>query len=184
MVSDANNIAVVQLVENVQREDLSPIDLFHALSALREQSMTHKQIADVMGKSLQYIDNLFTGINEISKTPKLLEHITTAGGSIQDVTETKGIPEEQKRIELLEQRRNGTITRAEMRKKAKELKNVNTANNSKPAVIIQGDKPKICKLSLNRDILQITLDFEDIDTFHLIEKDIEGFLVGCRIKCE
>jgi ParB family chromosome partitioning protein len=36
VISDADNTAVIQLVENVQRVDLSQIDLFNALTSLRE----------------------------------------------------------------------------------------------------------------------------------------------------
>ncbi|MDR2743157.1 MAG: ParB N-terminal domain-containing protein [Treponema sp.] len=36
IVSDAGNIAVIQLVENIQRVDLSTLDLYHALSTLRK----------------------------------------------------------------------------------------------------------------------------------------------------
>jgi ParB family chromosome partitioning protein len=35
IVSNEKNIAVIQLVENVQREDLSPADLYNALCSLR-----------------------------------------------------------------------------------------------------------------------------------------------------
>ena len=73
---------------------------------------------------MQSIDNLYTGINEIQNDKRLKEHLTTAGGSIQDIAETKGIQDEEARLELLKQRSKGEINRTELRKKVKALKAV------------------------------------------------------------
>jgi ParB family chromosome partitioning protein len=122
LISDANNTAVIQLVENVQRVDLSQLDLFNALSSLREQGMTLKQIAEVMGKTEGYIKKIFVGVNEIQHNEDLREAIGYAGVTIEDVVETTGVKDKQERLNLLEQRKNGTINRADLRKKIKELK--------------------------------------------------------------
>jgi ParB family chromosome partitioning protein len=68
IVSDADNTAIIQLVENIQRVDLSTFDLYHALSTLRNQNLTNQQIAAVMGKSEGHIKNLFVAINELNTT--------------------------------------------------------------------------------------------------------------------
>jgi len=60
-ITNADNIVVFQLIENVQRVDLSQIDLFNALTALKNEGMTMKQIAAVLGKSEGHIKNLFMG---------------------------------------------------------------------------------------------------------------------------
>ncbi|GHU84686.1 hypothetical protein FACS189473_2580 [Spirochaetia bacterium] len=123
ILSDADNLAIVQLVENVQRVDLSQIDLCNALCALREQGMSNRQIALAMGKKEGYVKNLFMGVNEVTNNNQLESLIKShAGVTLQDVTETKGIPDEQTRIDLLKQRGNGEINRTELRKKAKALK--------------------------------------------------------------
>jgi ParB family chromosome partitioning protein len=123
LISGADDTAIIQLVENVQRVDLSQIDLFNALKELKAQGMTLKQIAEVMGKTEKYVKNLFVGINEITGDKELQAFIDSpAGGTIQDVTETKGISNKQERLDLLEQRKNGTINRADLRKKVRELK--------------------------------------------------------------
>jgi ParB family chromosome partitioning protein len=122
IISNANNIAVIQLVENVQRVDLSQRELYEALSTLREQRLTLKQIAEMMGKSEGYIKSLFVGINEIDTNENLKAVIGDAGITIRDIAETKGIPNEQKRLDLLNARKSGEINRAELRKKTKEYK--------------------------------------------------------------
>ncbi|GHV37292.1 hypothetical protein AGMMS49546_04610 [Spirochaetia bacterium] len=134
IISNAENIAVIQLVENVQREDLTSRELYDAYFILRQQGYSHKEIADMTGKSIQWVDKIYTYINEIGENPILLEHITSAGGSMEDIAETKGIPDKEARLNLLEQRRNGEITRAEMRHEAKALKGDDPAKKEVPII--------------------------------------------------
>ena len=48
----------IAIIENLQREDLNPIDKAHAFKQLNEKfKMTHAQIAKKMGKSREYISN-------------------------------------------------------------------------------------------------------------------------------
>jgi ParB family chromosome partitioning protein len=122
IISNADRIAIIQLVENVQREDLSQIDLYNALKTLKEKDMTNKQIAEIMGKTEQYIKFLFIGINEISKNNGLEERLSIAGNTIQDIIETKGVSDKGQRDELLEQRAKGEISRLELRAKVKALR--------------------------------------------------------------
>ncbi|WP_010256886.1 ParB/RepB/Spo0J family partition protein [Treponema primitia] len=123
IISNAENRAVIQLVENVQRVDLSQKELYNAMVSLRDQAFTHKQIADLIGKSEKFVNNLFVGINEIKNDKALLDYLDTPGaGSIQDIIETKGIPDKSERAKLLKKRGKGEITQKELRKKAKALK--------------------------------------------------------------
>jgi ParB family chromosome partitioning protein len=146
IVSDANNTAVIQLVENVQRVDLSQIDLFNALTALREQGMTLKQIGEVMGKTEGYIKKIFVGVHEIQRNEDLKKAIGYAGVTIEDVVETKGITNKQDRLNLLEERKKGTLNRAEMREKVKELK---TPVSKKEAPDISGITAKQEKIHVS-----------------------------------
>jgi ParB family chromosome partitioning protein len=140
LISNADNIIIVQLIENVQREDLSPIDLYNALSVLRDQGMTLKQIADLMGKDEGYIKKTFVGVNEISRDAELKNAIGYAGVTIEDIIETKGIPDKEARLDLLGQRGKGKINRAELRKKTKALKEDCPAKKETPVVFTM---PKI-----------------------------------------
>jgi ParB family chromosome partitioning protein len=113
MVSAPENMDIIQLAENVQREDLSQTDLFNALLAMRDRGMTLRQIADAMGKTEGYIKNLFAGVNEITGNGELMALIDGhAGVTIQDIAETKGFADERERRSLLEQRKSGVINRA------------------------------------------------------------------------
>jgi ParB family chromosome partitioning protein len=51
----------VALIENLQREDLSPLEEAEALNALIERrEYTHKALADLVGKSRPYVSNTLT----------------------------------------------------------------------------------------------------------------------------
>ncbi|GHV44383.1 hypothetical protein AGMMS49546_28260 [Spirochaetia bacterium] len=123
IISNAENTAVIQLVENVQREDLSQIDLCNALSALRKHGMSHREIAVTMGKTEGYVKNLFMGVNEVSNNCQLETLIKShAGVTLQDIAETKGIPDNSERLKVLEERKDGALNRASMRERIKALK--------------------------------------------------------------
>jgi len=112
--TDAGNIAVIQLVENIQRVDLSQIDLFNALTALKNEGMTMKQIAAVLGKSEGHIKNLFMGINEIAKDDELKNLVSHRAVTLKEIAETKGIMDRPKRLDLLKKRGKREITQSEM----------------------------------------------------------------------
>ncbi|GHV76983.1 chromosome partitioning protein ParB [Spirochaetia bacterium] len=167
IISDAENLSVIQLVENVQREDLSQIDLYTALSSLREQGMSLKQIAQTMGKSEDYIKALFVGINDIQKNEKLLELVSGAGTTIIDVRETKGISDPKERLEVLKQHGKGKITREEMRIKVRELKKPTPAKKGKSAA------SESVKYWVSSDGLTIKLTFPNVKLVRMIESKIK-----------
>jgi ParB family chromosome partitioning protein len=178
IISDAENLSVIQLVENVQREDLSQLDLYNALSSLREQGMTLKQIALTMGKSENYIKFLFMGVNEIQKHPELTDSLGgIAGNTIQDIVETKGIPDDGDRLEVLKQHGQGKITRSEMRAKVRELKKPATpSKNNKPT------SPESLKYWVSSDGLTIKLTFSNVKLVKKIEPMIKRILKESQIK--
>jgi hypothetical protein len=131
----------------VQRVDLSQSDLFHALNKLKEQGMTVKQIAEVMGKTEGYVKSLLVGVNELNRDKDLQDLIGDAGITIRDIAETNAVKDKGQRIELLKERKTGKVKRAEMREKVKELavpkpeKKKSVAPNSKA-------KPQKIKISI------------------------------------
>ncbi len=48
---------VQSIIENLQRENLNPIEEARAYESLVEKGFTHAEIADKMGKSRPYISN-------------------------------------------------------------------------------------------------------------------------------
>jgi ParB family chromosome partitioning protein len=175
LVSNGENTAIVQLVENIQRKDLSPIDLYNALCTLREQSFSNKKIADVMGREEGYVNNLFMGVNEISKDEQLKDFLKThAGVSLSDVAEVKGLPPEQ-RDKILEERSNGD-NRATMRKKIRAEKKPKQSQAPVTNGIEAPQKVAIpIRLTISPETKELTIsteNHEDSATFDCFVEDI------------
>jgi ParB family chromosome partitioning protein len=179
IVSTNDNVAIVQLVENVQREDLSQIDLCNALAALREQGMSHREIALTMGKSEGYVKNLFMGVNEVKNNCQLEALVKShAGVTLQDVAETKAISGSPDRVKVLEQRGNSALNRAQMREKVKALKPespVGGIANEQNEMFPPESKPSV-KLTVSENGLLIKLVFNNKASAGLVEAEIRRFL--------
>ena len=73
-VPDEAAIAMA-LIENIQREDLNPIEEAMALKRLQDEfELTHQEVADAVGKSRTAVTNLLRLISLDSEVKKLLEH--------------------------------------------------------------------------------------------------------------
>lgn len=177
IVSDSENASVIQLIENVQRVDLPQIDLFNALSSLRGQGMTLKQIAEAMGKTEGYIKSLFVGVNEINKDKDLKALIGDAGITIRDIAETSSIPNKQDRLTLLEERKNGKASRSDMRKKVKELKSPKKEKERLRYPITERAKIRMKVFANLREIVLFTDKNTDAKQFQSISEDVRKFFV-------
>jgi ParB family chromosome partitioning protein len=73
-VSDRSAIAMA-LIENIQRENLNPMEEANALFRLREEfEMTHQQAADAVGKSRAAVTNLLRLRNLNDEVKRLVEN--------------------------------------------------------------------------------------------------------------
>ena len=73
-VPDEAAIAMA-LIENIQREDLNPMEEALALSRLKEEfELTHQEVADAVGKSRTAVTNLLRLISLRDDVQKMLEH--------------------------------------------------------------------------------------------------------------
>jgi ParB family chromosome partitioning protein len=63
------------LVENLQREDLNPMEEAYALARLNQEfDLTHQQVADIVGKSRVSVSNMLRLMNLVDEVKRLLEH--------------------------------------------------------------------------------------------------------------
>lgn len=77
MVRDLDDMAVmaIALIENMQREDLNPMEEARAIHRLAtEFDLTHRQVADAVGKSRTTVTNLLRLMNLQDKVRQMLEH--------------------------------------------------------------------------------------------------------------
>ena len=59
-----NDKTALQLVENIQREDLTPLEIASAIQALSESGLSGKEIAQKTGKSTTWVSR-YTGLNKL-----------------------------------------------------------------------------------------------------------------------
>jgi ParB family chromosome partitioning protein len=73
-IPDEAAIAIA-LIENIQRENLNPVEEAWALQRLLEEfSMTHNQVAEAIGKSRTTVTNLLRLLTLADEVKKMLEH--------------------------------------------------------------------------------------------------------------
>ena len=60
IVDGIDNITEIQLIENIQREDLNPLDLANSFQKLRDEGKTLDDISLIIGKSLPYVKEILT----------------------------------------------------------------------------------------------------------------------------
>ena len=72
---DDQSAMCLALIENIQREDLNPLEQARALSRLMgEFKMTHDAVADAVGRSRSTVTNLLRLLDLNDKVKQLLEH--------------------------------------------------------------------------------------------------------------
>jgi len=73
-VEDETAMAMA-LVENLQREDLNPMEEAYALARLNQEfDLTHQQVADIVGKSRVAVSNMLRLMNLVDEVKRMLEH--------------------------------------------------------------------------------------------------------------
>lgn len=102
-------IVEIQLIENIQRENISAVDLKNSLTELKNRGQTHQQIATQLGKSLGYVKNLFSAIKTINENSDLEQFLEENEKiTITDVREVQGLPVREQ-LRLLKLRAVGTL---------------------------------------------------------------------------
>lgn len=182
IISDAENITAIQIIENVQRENLKAIDLYNGLKELKGRGMTLKQIADVIGKQESTVKKWYTAINDIDRDAEIKKTIEGyAGVTMDDIQETKAIKDKGNRLDLLKEKGRGTITRQDLRDKIKAMK---PAERLGKAIAEHVKKQEGRTVELNADIsgLFIELSFPDKETYKLIAEELKAIFIKHKIK--
>lgn len=122
IITDDKNITVRQLIENVQRADLKPVELYHALKELKGQGLNYKQIAGVIGKAEGYVKNLFSGIKEAEADPENMELLKSDAVSLSDFKDVRAVKDKTEKKKLIKQKAEKQITRDQLREKVTEAK--------------------------------------------------------------
>lgn len=101
-VSDRNAIAMA-LIENIQRENLNPMEEANALHRLREEfELTHQQTAEAVGKSRTTITNLLRLRNLNDDVKKLLENCDLEMGHARALLALEGESQSEAALQIVE----------------------------------------------------------------------------------
>lgn len=120
---DPARVKVMQLVENIQRDDLGPLELKAALEALRETGLSNREIAEKLGKSEGYVKVLFSAMGTVNENPELKSLMESYPGiTSSDLVYLRVLPKEAL-IKVAEEKAKGVIkTRAELEKRIQEVR--------------------------------------------------------------
>lgn len=151
-------LAEIQLIENIQREDLSPADLETAVKALVERHGSQEAVAGLLMKSKQWVSNvLAAAIAREGLSPLLEQHgvkDSLPSGHLRDIAT---LPEQDRVEAATEALDNGGSKRAfrKAAQKAKE-KHGRSVSNSKPirifTVILTAEKELDATITLKPEV--------------------------------
>ncbi|MCX4189816.1 ParB/RepB/Spo0J family partition protein [Methylophaga sp. OBS3] len=101
-VSDRSAIAMA-LIENIQRENLNPMEEANALHRLREEfEMTHQQAAEAVGKSRAAVTNLLRLRNLHPSVMRLVENCDLEMGHARALLAIEGEPQAEAAQQVVE----------------------------------------------------------------------------------
>ena len=137
-VADETAVAMA-LIENIQREDLNPIEEAMALQRLQQEfELTQQQIADAVGKSRSTVTNLLRLMSLREDVRMLLEHGDLEAGHGKALL---GLPE------ALQSATAKTVTGKGMSvRQTEDLVRQMLANQNKPAAVAATPDPDVQRL--------------------------------------
>lgn len=101
---------VLQLVENIQREELAPIDIETALKAMVTAGMSQKQISEELSKSLSWVHDRLTG-TEVRENAEA-RGIDTTGMTTKALSQLASVPDEELPDVISQVKANGGTVKA------------------------------------------------------------------------
>lgn len=132
-VNDESAVAM-SLIENIQREDLNPMEEALALQRLIEDfDLTHQQVADAVGKSRAAVTNFLRLINLSPEVAQMLVHGDIEMGHARALLSLS--PEQQSSVARDVAAHNLNVRQAE----AMVRKLLSGLNNRKPARVVDPD---------------------------------------------
>ena len=129
-VEDADAV-VLALIENIQREDLNPVEEALALQRLVEDfQLTQQEVADTVGKSRSTVANLLRLLGLTPEVRRLLEH-----GDIEMGHARALLPlENEKQIQAASQVVTKSLSVRETERLVKNFQTVEKSEDSKPSL--------------------------------------------------
>lgn len=120
---DADEVKEIQLIENIQREGLSPLELKDALEYLRGRGHTAKEIGERLGKGESYVRQLFSSLVTVRENPELEAVLKSdVNVTLADIQEIRPLPPKEQ-IALIREKAEGKIKNVkDLRSRVAEVK--------------------------------------------------------------
>lgn len=113
----------IALIENIQREDLNPIEQATSLKVLmQEYTLTQKELSEIIGKSRSYIAN---NLRLLTLSDYIKEHLVNGDLSSSQARTLLSLESEKERKKYLDKLLNKDVNIREIEKKAKSNKHRN-----------------------------------------------------------
>ncbi|HMB00440.1 MAG TPA: ParB/RepB/Spo0J family partition protein [Spirochaetota bacterium] len=123
-------IKEIQLIENIQRENLTAMEMKNALEYFRAKGLSHKEIADRISKSEGYVRHIFSAIKTINESSELGELMKSdAGITLADIQTVKPLPAKDQLKLIIEKIEGNLKSREELRARVRELKEKQYGDN-------------------------------------------------------
>ena len=108
--------SALALIENVQREDLNPLEEAMAYARLKDEfGLTQQQIADIMGKSRVAVTNLLRLLNLAPRVRDMLANGDLEMGHARALLSLEPLQQEQAALEVIERQLSVRQTEALVR---------------------------------------------------------------------
>jgi len=133
---DDQSAMCLALIENIQREDLNPLEQARALSRLMQEfDMTHDAVADAVGRSRSTVSNLLRLLDLNDKVKQLLEKGELEMGHARALLSLPGARQAEAAAKIVKQGLSVRTTEALVRRLQKApLKKQQTAKKRDPDI--------------------------------------------------
>jgi ParB family chromosome partitioning protein len=126
---------IIGIIENVQRENLSPVEECLAYNKLKNRGMTQREIAASIGKEESHVSKcikIAEFLNQLSKRRSLSELRMSNGGDIgiDHLFAVASIPDFDKAIALLDEIISKNLKRDDVRERSKRSRGISAPLNS------------------------------------------------------
>lgn len=164
-----DDILIYQLLENIQRKDLSKPELANVYKQLQGKGLTIRQIAEKIHKSKSYVQEILS----ICEMPEELKEKIT-GGTIKKAIEISKIKDEKEKKKLIEN--YDSITAGEVKNKRNKLDTGKEENNIN---LNKNNSGKYDGYNAKHSIIQTDIDHFN-DTHKDIKTDIRFDIIDCH----
>jgi len=120
---DVDEVREVQMIENIQRENLSAGELKDGMEYLKKRGLSYREIAERLGKTEGYVKNIFMTIRAVNESPELEAVLKShTGVTLADIQTVRPLPLKYQ-LDLLSAKAEGNITsRMRLEERVQELK--------------------------------------------------------------